>query len=398
MAGSIFGISTRPTAGQGVIWSETLGGRMDVGADSQPASQLTGLTLNRVPFGNSLGGLQDSANLTFDGSTLTLTGAQSISGQLTSSLATGTAPFSIASTTVVPNLNVSQLLGSTWAAPGTIGSGTPSTGAFTTLSATGAITSTLATGTAPFTVASTTVVANLNVSQLLGSTWASPGTIGSSAPSTGAFTTLTASGATTVTDATDASSSSTGCLVLSGGLGIAKALNVGTSATIGASATINSLGVSLTTIRTDATNLATTASCVLYQRASSGTPAAGFGTNTSWQAHSANNTMRAQGDMETSWVVATDASRTSRMTFYARDSSQSRECFRIESSGTAAMIGFLGASAAVRYATTGTSTGFTAGAGTTVTHLSTFTGNSGSTAYTIADIVLCLKTCGLMAA
>lgn len=79
-----------------------------------------------------------------------------------------------------------------WASPGAIGSTTPSSGAFTTLSATGVITSTLATGTAPFTITSTTVVGNLNVSQLLGKTWAVPGTIGSTTPSTGAFTTLVA--------------------------------------------------------------------------------------------------------------------------------------------------------------------------------------------------------------
>ena len=45
---------------------------------------------------------------------------------------------------------------------GTVGATTPTTGAFTTISATGVITSTLATGTAPFTVASTTTVANLS--------------------------------------------------------------------------------------------------------------------------------------------------------------------------------------------------------------------------------------------
>jgi hypothetical protein len=45
---------------------------------------------------------------------------------------------------------------------GTVGATTASSGAFTTVSATGVITSTLATGTAPFTVASTTQVANLN--------------------------------------------------------------------------------------------------------------------------------------------------------------------------------------------------------------------------------------------
>jgi len=118
----------------------------------------------------------------------------SATGQITSTLATGTAPFVVSSTTQVSNLNVSQLEGKTWAVPGTIGSTTPSTGAFTTISASGQITSTVATGTAPFSVASTTVVPNLNVSQLLGGTWAIPGTIGSTTPNTGSFTTLTASG------------------------------------------------------------------------------------------------------------------------------------------------------------------------------------------------------------
>jgi hypothetical protein len=46
---------------------------------------------------------------------------------------------------------------------GTVGATTANTGAFTTISATGQITSTLAAGTAPFVVTSTTQVANLNV-------------------------------------------------------------------------------------------------------------------------------------------------------------------------------------------------------------------------------------------
>lgn len=53
---------------------------------------------------------------------------------LESTAATGTAPLIIASTTVVPNLNVSQLLGATWVSPGAIGSTTRNSGAFTTLS------------------------------------------------------------------------------------------------------------------------------------------------------------------------------------------------------------------------------------------------------------------------
>lgn len=72
-----------------------------------------------------------------------------------------------------------------------IGSTTPSTAAFTTVSANGIITSSLATGTAPFSIASTTVVPNLNVSELLGDTWAIPGTIGSTTPNTGKFSSLT---------------------------------------------------------------------------------------------------------------------------------------------------------------------------------------------------------------
>lgn len=59
----------------------------------------------------------------------------SLSGQLTSTVSTGTAPFVIASTTEVPNLNVNFLQGDTWASPGTIGSTTPNSGVFTTLKA-----------------------------------------------------------------------------------------------------------------------------------------------------------------------------------------------------------------------------------------------------------------------
>ena len=120
---------------------------------------------------------------------------------VTSTVATGTPPLVVASSTNIPNLNASSLNGKTFANPGAIGT-TPSTGAFTTISASGAITSTLATGTAPFTIASTTNVANLNASSLSGATFASPGAIGGTVASSGAFTTLSASGAITSTLAT----------------------------------------------------------------------------------------------------------------------------------------------------------------------------------------------------
>lgn len=64
--------------------------------------------------------------------------------------------------------------------------------------------------------------------------------------------------------------------------------------------------------------------------------------------------------------------------------------------GTADKIAFFNATPIVQPATTGTTTGFTTGTGTAVQSGSTFTGNTGTTAYTIGDIVLALKTLGLM--
>jgi hypothetical protein len=79
-----------------------------------------------------------------------------------------------------------------WTAPGTIGSVTPNTGAFTTLSVTGQFTSTLSTGTAPLVIASTTKVSNLNVDLLDGGDWAAPIAIGTSTPAAITGTTITA--------------------------------------------------------------------------------------------------------------------------------------------------------------------------------------------------------------
>lgn len=79
-----------------------------------------------------------------------LTAGRAISATtLTSTVATGTAPLVVTSTTNVANLNASSLSGATFAAPGAIGGGTASTGAFT------AITSTVSGGGAGLTMNST---------------------------------------------------------------------------------------------------------------------------------------------------------------------------------------------------------------------------------------------------
>lgn len=79
-------------------------------------------------------------------------------------------------------------------APGPIGSVTPNTGAFTTLSVTGQFTSTVSTGTAPYVVASTTKVSNLNADLLDGGDWAAPIAIGTTTPAAITGTTITATG------------------------------------------------------------------------------------------------------------------------------------------------------------------------------------------------------------
>lgn len=114
------------------------------------AGTLTGATLNATVTASSLTSLGTLSSLAVGGAqTITLNSASAgltitqagagaaltANAQIVSTLATGTAPFSVASTTNVANLNASSLNGATFAAPGTIGGGTPGAATFTTLTA-----------------------------------------------------------------------------------------------------------------------------------------------------------------------------------------------------------------------------------------------------------------------
>lgn len=66
--------------------------------------------------------------------------------------------------------------------------------------------------------------------------------------------------------------------------------------------------------------------------------------------------------------------------------------------GGSDLLAFFGATPVVQPAGTGVTTGFTAGSGTPANDDSTFTGNTGSAAYTVGDIVKALKDTGLLAA
>lgn len=102
------------------------------------------------------------------------------------------------------NMTVGGSLGGSWTGSPTF-AGTPNfSGGFTATTGTftGQITSTVATGTPPFVIASTTQIPNLNVSLLQGCTWASPCPIGSTTPNTIVGTTITANTSLTINGST----------------------------------------------------------------------------------------------------------------------------------------------------------------------------------------------------
>jgi hypothetical protein len=105
-------------------------------------------------------------------------------------------------------------------------------------------------------------------------------------------------------------------------------------------------GSTLDLLTSDAATNAVT-NVLIVGHDSSGTPAAGYGTGLVIRGKSSTTAGQSMADIAATWVVATHASRTARLSFYAYDTA-ARTCLQIEASGTAAMIGFLGTAPIVK--------------------------------------------------
>ena len=241
-----------------------------------------------------------------------------VTRRIDSSVATGTAPFNVASTTVVPNLNVSQLLGGTWASPGAaIGSGTPGAVTGTTITSTGNFNSSVSSQVF-FYHTPASGAANMRFSPL-------PADTSSTADID--FFRQTNTSATVAFNIRKGDNSSTSIFTMNAGAAPTTQFK-------------NASGTAMLII--------THGSVVTYADVMD----MAFGTTTGTKIGTA----------------------------------------------TTQKIGLWNATPVVQPSTTGTSTGFTAGAGTAVRDDSTFTGGTGSKAYRISDVVLALKQAGIMAA
>ena len=151
-----------------------------------------------VGWANDTGYLEYYSDASETGGVITGTYGTIKANSFYSNIATGTAPFTVTSTTQVANLNVATAGSSTTAGTVTTAAqpNITSVGTLSSLGVTGAVTastlvSNVATGTAPFTVTSTTQVANLNVATAGSSTTA--GTVTTAAqPNITSVGTLTA--------------------------------------------------------------------------------------------------------------------------------------------------------------------------------------------------------------
>jgi hypothetical protein len=94
-----------------------------------------------------------------------------------------------------------------------------------------------------------------------------------------------------------------------------------------------------------ATNTITTVETLAHS--STGTPTVGFGGRQLFTLESSTTDNQSALEVEVTWATATHATRKAQAVYKIWDTA-ARECLRLEASGTAPMIGFLGASSVVR--------------------------------------------------
>lgn len=167
------------------------------------------LTSGRVVYAGASGNLTDSSNMTFNGTTLTVTDFTD------SSLTSGRVPYATTGGNLTDSSNLTfngtTLTATGFSGPldGTVGAGTPNSGAFTTLTTSSTVT--INGGTAnqvQYLNGSKALVGSSNMTfdgtTLTAAGFSGPlnGTVGAGTPSTGSFTTLTTSSTVTINGGT----------------------------------------------------------------------------------------------------------------------------------------------------------------------------------------------------
>ena len=178
---------TTTSTGTITITSGTVGAinNMSIGGTTAAAGTFTGLTVNSTTNTPTLATTTTAISSTawtttginFRIQARTYTDTTSASGTVAASYINALSAPTLASSNTITITDAANL----YVAAPVNGTGTSFTNASAILT-NGVIKSTVATGTAPFVVASTTVVANLNANYLNGASFASPGTLGSSTP------------------------------------------------------------------------------------------------------------------------------------------------------------------------------------------------------------------------
>jgi Repeat of unknown function (DUF5907) len=137
---------------------------------------------------------------------------------------------------------------------------------------------------------------------------------------------------------------------------------------------------------------ATTASIVVTGQASQ------TGKLLQFQCVDASSNRKPTGIIDSTMPTTTEASYTGTLSLYAQDYAAARLGIQLSANGSALLIGHYGVTPVVQPVGGGGNTSMTANTGTAVLAGSTFTGASGSSTYTIGDIVTALKALGLLTA